>query len=156
MHYCSKIDTSLCQVIIRKQDDALVYIILMFSIAVAHTALILLVFIVLIQFPINLFCLQIAKEYTDQLTASAIIEMLESFNSYHGLFHYLGGLIAFSEDPDVHFKYIEAAAKTQQLKEVSDTYIFSCKLILCSLLCCAHVPMMINSRASDIFLIDTR
>lgn len=62
---------------------------------------------------------QIAKEYTDQLTATAIIEMLESFNSYDGLYLYLGSLIATSEDPDVHYKYIEAAAKTHQLKEVS-------------------------------------
>lgn len=44
--------------------------------------------------------------------------MLESFNSFHGLFYYLGSLIAFSEDPEVHYKYIEAAAKIGQLKEV--------------------------------------
>lgn len=75
-------------------------------------------------------CVQIAKEYTDQLTAAAIIEMLESFNSYHGLFYYLGGLIAFSEDPDVHYKYIEAAAKTQQLKEVSNKPMSSYSLHL--------------------------
>eukprot|EP00210_Caulerpa_lentillifera_P001245 g1201.t1 len=60
----------------------------------------------------------IAKEYTGQLTSGAIIAMLESFNSYHGLFYYLGSQIAFSEDPDVHYKYIEAAAKIGQLKEV--------------------------------------
>lgn len=61
---------------------------------------------------------QVAKEYTDQLTAEKIIELFESLKSFHGLYFYLGSYIAFSEDPEVHYKYIEAAAKTQQLKEV--------------------------------------
>ena len=42
-----------------------------------------------------------AKEYTDQLGANKIVELLESHKSYHGLYYYLGGYIAFSEDPDV-------------------------------------------------------
>jgi len=54
----------------------------------------------------------VAKEYTEQLTAIRIIELLESHESYHGLYFYLGSYIAFSEDPEVHYKYIEAAAKT--------------------------------------------
>jgi len=61
---------------------------------------------------------QTAKEYTEQLKADAIIELLESFKSYEGLYFYLGSYLAFSEDPEVHFKYIEAAAKTGQIKEV--------------------------------------
>lgn len=61
---------------------------------------------------------QVAKEYTEQLGAGKIMELLESHKSYHGLYYYLGGHIAFSEDPEVHYKYIEAAAKTGQLKEV--------------------------------------
>lgn len=61
---------------------------------------------------------QIMKEYTEQLTAESCIELLESFNSYEGLYFYLGSYIAFSEDKDVHYKYIEAAAKTGQIKEV--------------------------------------
>lgn len=60
----------------------------------------------------------IAKEYTDQLSASKIIELFETQNSYHGLYFYLGSRIAFSEDPDEHYKYIEAASRTGQLKEV--------------------------------------
>jgi clathrin heavy chain len=60
----------------------------------------------------------VAKEYTEQLTAEKIIELLESHKSYHGLYFYLGSHIAFSENPEVHYKYIEAAAKTGQLKEV--------------------------------------
>jgi len=61
---------------------------------------------------------QVAKEYTEQLSGERIIELLESYKSYEGLYFYLGSLIAFSEDPEFHFKYIEAAAKTGQLKEV--------------------------------------
>jgi len=61
---------------------------------------------------------QIAKEYTEQIGSKGIIELLESFKSYEGLYFYLGSYLAFSEDPDVHFKYIEAAAKTGQIKEV--------------------------------------
>lgn len=60
----------------------------------------------------------VAKEYTEQLTAVRIIELLESHGSYHGLYFYLGSYIAFSEDPEVHYKYIEAASKTGQIKEV--------------------------------------
>ncbi|PSC73488.1 clathrin heavy chain [Micractinium conductrix] len=60
----------------------------------------------------------VAKEYTEQLTAEKIIELLEAHKSYHGLYFYLGAHIAFSENPEVHYKYIEAAAKTGQLKEV--------------------------------------
>ena len=61
---------------------------------------------------------QVAKEYTEQIGASKIIDLLEGHKSYHGLYYYLGSYIAFSEDPEVHLKYIEAAAKTGQHKEV--------------------------------------
>ena len=44
---------------------------------------------------------QVAKEYTEQLGAGKIMELLESHKSYHGLYYYLGGHIAFSEDPEV-------------------------------------------------------
>ena len=47
---------------------------------------------------------QVAKEYTEQLGAGKIIELLEGHKSYHGLYYYLGSYIAFSEDPEVHFK----------------------------------------------------
>ncbi len=45
---------------------------------------------------------QVAKEYTEQLGANKIIDLLESHKSYHGLYYYLGSSIAFSEDPEVH------------------------------------------------------
>lgn len=60
----------------------------------------------------------IAKEYTEQLSSAKVVELLESQGSYHGLYFYLGARIAFSEDPEEHYKYIEAAARTGQIKEV--------------------------------------
>ncbi|CAF87487.1 unnamed protein product, partial [Tetraodon nigroviridis] len=31
-----------------------------------------------------------------------------------GLFYFLGSIVNFSQDPEVHFKYIQAACKTGQ------------------------------------------
>lgn len=35
-----------------------------------------------------------------------------------GLFYFLGSIVNFSQDAEVHFKYIQAACKTGQIKEV--------------------------------------
>ncbi|XP_054819083.1 clathrin heavy chain 1-like [Prosopis cineraria] len=61
---------------------------------------------------------QTAKEYSEQLGIDACIRLFEQFKSYEGLYFFLGSYLSSSEDPDIHFKYIEAAAKTGQLKEV--------------------------------------
>ncbi|CAL8129685.1 unnamed protein product [Orchesella dallaii] len=63
-------------------------------------------------------CVQIATKYHEQLTAKALIDLFESFKSYEGLFYFLGSIVNFSQDPEVHFKYIQAACKTGQIKEV--------------------------------------
>ncbi|KAA8549428.1 hypothetical protein F0562_001099 [Nyssa sinensis] len=61
---------------------------------------------------------QAAKEYSEQLGVEACIKLFEQFKSYEGLYFFLGSYLSSSEDPDIHFKYIEAAAKTGQIKEV--------------------------------------
>ncbi|KAL1533146.1 Clathrin heavy chain, variant 2 [Salvia divinorum] len=61
---------------------------------------------------------QTAKEYCEQLGVEACIRLFEQFKSYEGLYFFLGSYLSSSEDPDIHFKYIEAAAKTGQIKEV--------------------------------------
>ncbi|XP_061364496.1 clathrin heavy chain 1-like, partial [Gastrolobium bilobum] len=61
---------------------------------------------------------QVAKEYCEQLGIDACIKIFEQFRSYEGLYFFLGSYLSSSEDPDIHFKYIEAAAKTGQIKEV--------------------------------------
>ncbi|XXG67428.1 hypothetical protein AAC387_Pa06g0783 [Persea americana] len=61
---------------------------------------------------------QTVKEYSDQLGVDACIKLFEQFKSYEGLYFFLGSYLSSSEDPDIHFKYIEAASKTGQMKEV--------------------------------------
>ncbi|CAI9724432.1 clathrin heavy chain 1 isoform X3 [Octopus vulgaris] len=63
-------------------------------------------------------CVQIASKYHEQLSTNALTDIFESFKSYEGLFYFLGSIVNFSQDPDVHFKYIQAACKTGQIKEV--------------------------------------
>ncbi|EDQ92603.1 uncharacterized protein MONBRDRAFT_19294 [Monosiga brevicollis MX1] len=63
-------------------------------------------------------CVQIASKYHEQIGAAALIDLFESFKSAEGLFYFLGAVVNSSEDPEVHFKYIEAACKTGQTKEV--------------------------------------
>ncbi|KAG8146272.1 putative Clathrin heavy chain protein [Naja naja] len=62
-------------------------------------------------------CVQVASKYHEQLGTQSLVELFESFKSYEGLFYFLGSIVNFSQDPDVHFKYIQAACKTGQIKE---------------------------------------
>ncbi|KIM68076.1 hypothetical protein SCLCIDRAFT_1209460 [Scleroderma citrinum Foug A] len=62
--------------------------------------------------------IQIATKYSDILGAVKLIEMFESFKSFEGLYYYLGSIVNLSEDPEVHFKYIQAATRTGQIREV--------------------------------------
>uniref|UniRef100_A0AAQ4RS25 Clathrin heavy chain n=1 Tax=Gasterosteus aculeatus aculeatus TaxID=481459 RepID=A0AAQ4RS25_GASAC len=63
-------------------------------------------------------CVQVASKYHEQLGTQSLVELFESFKSYEGLFYFLGSIVNFSQEPDVHFKYIQAACKTGQIKEV--------------------------------------
>jgi clathrin heavy chain len=63
-------------------------------------------------------CVQVATKYHEQLGTTPLIEMFESFKSFEGLFYFLGSIVNFSQEPEVHFKYIQAACKTGQIKEV--------------------------------------
>jgi len=61
---------------------------------------------------------QIATKYSELIGALKLIELFESFKTYEGLYYYLGSIVNLSQDPDVHFKYIQAGVKVGQLKEV--------------------------------------
>ncbi|MEQ2158813.1 hypothetical protein GOODEAATRI_016107 [Goodea atripinnis] len=63
-------------------------------------------------------CVQVASKYHEQLSTQALTELFESFKSFEGLFYFLGSIVNFSQDAEVHFKYIQAACKTGQIKEV--------------------------------------
>ncbi|OXG17129.1 clathrin heavy chain [Cryptococcus neoformans Ze90-1] len=61
---------------------------------------------------------QIATKYSDLLGSVKLIELFEQFKSSDGLYYYLGSIVNLSEDPEVHFKYIQAATRTGQIREV--------------------------------------
>jgi clathrin heavy chain len=61
---------------------------------------------------------QIATKYSDLLGPVRLIELFEKYRTAEGLYYYLGSIVNLSEDPDVHFKYIEAATKMSQFTEV--------------------------------------
>ncbi len=79
--------------------------------------------------------IQIATKYSDILGPVKLIEMFESFKTFEGamiillmylaliffclgLYYYLGSIVNLSTDPEVHFKYIQAATRTGQIREV--------------------------------------
>ncbi|CAG8762321.1 8958_t:CDS:2, partial [Acaulospora morrowiae] len=61
---------------------------------------------------------KIATKYSEQLQPLNLIQLFESYKTYEGLYYYLGSIVNLSTDPDVHFKYIQAAVKIGQIKEV--------------------------------------
>ncbi|KAJ5565084.1 clathrin heavy chain [Penicillium frequentans] len=62
--------------------------------------------------------IQIATKFSDLLGANRLIDLLEKYRTAEGLYYYLGSIVNLSEDPEVHFKYIEAATAMNQLTEV--------------------------------------
>ena len=50
---------------------------------------------------------QIASKYHEQLGTDKLIDMFESYKSYEGLFYFLGSIVNFNQEPEVHFKYIQ-------------------------------------------------
>ncbi|MCJ1309193.1 hypothetical protein MMC25_002850 [Agyrium rufum] len=60
----------------------------------------------------------IATKYSELLGAPQLIDLFEKYRTAEGLYYYLGSIVNLSEDPDVNFKYIEAATKMGQFTEV--------------------------------------
>lgn len=61
---------------------------------------------------------QIATKYNEPLGPENLITMFEDFKCFEGIFYYLGNIVNLSQSPLVHKKYIEAAAKMGNFKEV--------------------------------------
>lgn len=61
---------------------------------------------------------QIATKYSDLLGPNRLVDLFEKYRTAEGLYYYLGSIVNLSLDPDVVFKYIEAATKMQQFSEV--------------------------------------
>jgi clathrin heavy chain len=60
---------------------------------------------------------QIAIKYSEQLQSHNLIELFENYKTNEGLYYYLGSIVNVSQDPLVHFKYIQAACKTGNVRE---------------------------------------
>lgn len=61
---------------------------------------------------------RIAQQYSEQLGPDELIKVFEGAKSIAGLYHYLGAIVNASENKNVHYKYIVAAATLKQFKEV--------------------------------------
>ena len=61
---------------------------------------------------------QTGIKFYDQIGVDKICALFEAFQCYDGLFFFLGGILASSTDPEVHFKYIEAASRLGHVQEV--------------------------------------
>ncbi|KAI9323711.1 hypothetical protein BX666DRAFT_1889687 [Dichotomocladium elegans] len=59
----------------------------------------------------------ISIKYSDLLQPHNLIDLFESFKSNEGLYFYLGSIVNVSQDPLVHFKYIQAACRTGNIRE---------------------------------------
>ena len=71
---------------------------------------------------------QIATKYSDLLGPDRLIQLFEKHRSAEGLYHYLGSIVNLSEDPEVHFKYIQAATtmnSSPKLSEFAETANFT-------------------------------
>ena len=71
-------------------------------------------------------CVQIASKYHEQLTTTALIDLFESFKSFEGLFYFLGSIVNFSQEADVHFKYIQVRSFIHPLVLLSLNSNFDC------------------------------
>ena len=61
---------------------------------------------------------KIATKYSEQIEVSKLIQIFEDVKSFEGLYFFLGSIVNVSQNPEVHFKYIQAACRTGQFKEV--------------------------------------
>lgn len=61
---------------------------------------------------------QVAQKFSENLGVDKLIELFEEFSSTEGLFYFLGAIAYTSTDGNVQLKFIEAATKMGQFKEV--------------------------------------
>jgi len=61
---------------------------------------------------------QVAIKYSDALGSDNLIHMFLERNLFDILFYYLKAIVDLTRDPEVHFRFIEAAAEVGQLQEL--------------------------------------
>lgn len=62
--------------------------------------------------------IQVATKYSELLGPLNLIKLFETHKSNEGKYYYLSSIVNLTQDPDVVYKYIEAAAKLNQTKEI--------------------------------------
>ena len=62
-------------------------------------------------------CVEVAKKYHEELGSEELVQVFEQNRATEGLYYYLGAVVNVSEDPYVHFKYIQASCMLGQFKE---------------------------------------
>ncbi|KAG0798102.1 hypothetical protein G6F22_004554 [Rhizopus arrhizus] len=60
---------------------------------------------------------QVAIKYSEQLQPHNLIDLFEAYKTNDGLYYYLGSIVNVSQDPLVHYKYIVAACRTNNIRE---------------------------------------
>lgn len=61
---------------------------------------------------------QIAVKYNDAIGSQALVKLFLEPRAFDVLYYYLGAVVGFSRDPELHFRYIEAACEVNQIAEV--------------------------------------
>eukprot|EP00737_Agarophyton_chilense_P003254 gb/GEZJ01003787.1/.p1 GENE.gb/GEZJ01003787.1/~~gb/GEZJ01003787.1/.p1 ORF type:complete len:1487 (-),score=292.94 gb/GEZJ01003787.1/:474-4934(-) len=62
-------------------------------------------------------CVQVAAKHTDDIGAERLMEVFAGVKQKDALFYYLQAIVSFSEDPEVHFKFIEVACTLGQFND---------------------------------------
>lgn len=62
-------------------------------------------------------CVQVAAKHTDDIGAEKLMAVFAAVKQQDALFYYLQAIVSFSEDPEVHFKFIEAACVLGKLDD---------------------------------------
>ncbi|ANZ76904.1 BA75_04107T0 [Komagataella pastoris] len=62
--------------------------------------------------------IQVATKYSDLIGPVTLIKVFEEFKCTEGEYYYLASIVNVTQEPEVVFKYIQAAAKLGQVKEI--------------------------------------
>lgn len=62
--------------------------------------------------------IQVATKYSELIGSATLIKLFEEFKCTEGLYYYLSSIVNITQDEHVVFKYIQAAARLQQYKEI--------------------------------------
>lgn len=60
----------------------------------------------------------LAVKFTEKLSFKTLTDLFESFQAYDVLYLYLGQILPLVQDPEIHFKFIEAAVKLGKFADV--------------------------------------